>query len=706
MKDKDITAEGWINVAQYFRIDNKEKPILLCLDAVMQDVMSPDEWIMNDRQICQLLDKHCVRVFDRAIFYPQLLALCLSFLQKKKVRIGGRFFLWLDPNFIPIGVLNLGHHPAHSKAAQESVMKQVREIADLFENDKKTRDRKALILVGKSTFERLTAVCPNESVKLGDRLSLSSATKNTLDALDPKGAGLLDKHYSNDTRSPITDLLRLRLVCDAGGKQAAITKNIAIKNKNIIANNIRTMLSGAIYDIIEGGFFVSSLTKDWNTPVPIKNLNANAGLINLMLDYHSKYGEDDFGPIVKHMLDFLIKTLYNPKQKMFRDNHNYISHGKNNGMWRFEDFVTELNENDVEFLTHYISISDLEKDKNNYHYVHLSHSNISFEVFGQIIMLLNKITGKYECVNKSAVQAPVSLASNVHIASVLIKTSKNLHTDRFSKIGENILSVIWSIFEKCNGNLPQCIENGNQYGHAMLDGYAFFADALITLYDHTLDTHFLLQAEEVHASTKKIFWDSKTQNFHICPLIEKLTGFKIYRSQMVGVGGIAAALRNEVRLCELCGEEYASVLDSAYKLHYNGMISHGHLIEFSNLLELFNWLKQDNLLIILYYFEQSEAKKHLACLTNDLSIRTRVSALVIDNKDRERKAKKLLSLLKQGPQKNHIYLIQQDKWIEQFQTLEQFNEFFSKFLENAQFPDTKQHDQPRQLKLVMHSEEN
>lgn len=83
--------------------------------------------------------------------------------------------------------------------------------------------------------------------------------------------------------------------------------------KEIFTHSLRSMYNGGLYDLVEGGFFRYSTTRDWSVPHYEKMLEDNARLLSLLLNSCKLTGDMFFAEASRDILRYLENYLYIPE---------------------------------------------------------------------------------------------------------------------------------------------------------------------------------------------------------------------------------------------------------------------------------------------------------------------------------------------------------------------------------------------------------
>lgn len=666
----NATLDAWISLHNFLENKVRNKPILLCLDCDAIDVsLHRDNWLMDDTEINSFLSSYFVTIHDKAEHYPELLMLTLLYSQKTGVKIAGRSYLFLDSHFIPFLSLDMGRSIDNLDSKRAFIFDQIAEAKKIFYETDRKRERKAYHILGRAIIEMLSMGRQDKTVFFDIGGSLKSATNEALAFINSAESKEIPE--GKNFKRPWFHLLKLYISCCAKIPEKQ-------KAKALCEQQLRSLIMSPLYDILNGGCYIGSMGRDWKKPIVIKELYSNILLADLLLEYSNVFCNDEYLPVLEHTLCYLIKSFYSDDQKLFIDQIRYQDF-----IETFKDLNNVLSNEDLDYLEKYTNLNELRYNSNTHDYIHLEKQPIQREVFEKIVSLLRTVV-KFKEGNSHLTKYYIyNVGKNARILSLFIKSSFLLKNPKYELTAKNLADTLWSLFEREN-NLPYCIKDERSHGRGILDSYSLLAEAFLNYYDWLLDNSYLEKAVKVHNYTKENFWDEKAGTFHVSMIIKKLTGKKFFKAPLFGIGGLATVLRNEVRLSLIFGHNCRAIVNSVYQFHYSNMLLKGPELENSSLLELFNWIQNPKINIVLYYLNnERQVLQEIQKIYKDFRAKSVIAFNIVNNKADEKKYSTILEQISSTKKKGNIYFAYLSGIAEECGETSQIYHKFIEFMKNA-----------------------
>lgn len=272
-------------------------------------------------------------------------------------------------------------------------------------------------------------------------------------------------------------------------------------------HTLRCMAQGGIYDQIGGGFHRYSTDAAWLVPHFEKMLYDNALLAMAYLEAYQISGDEIFSRITKEILNYILKEMRSPDGLFYSatDADSLNDSGeKEEGFfftWMPEDLDLILDKDLAELAKSYFSI----KGKPHFEGRYIPHINrdersvadkkgLSIEAFRNKINLI-KETLYHERLKreKPLTDTKIITAWNSLMISAFARAGFVLdhpgYTDAAEKASKNLLEKVLiknRLFRTWQGDKPK--------HRGCLDDHAFLVQALIDLYESTLDLEWLKKA--------------------------------------------------------------------------------------------------------------------------------------------------------------------------------------------------------------------
>jgi hypothetical protein len=233
---------------------------------------------LNDHFICVIVDRE---------EHPEVAACARLYLQTVKQTDGWPAHLWLTPELQPYE--GAGYLPPSEEWGRSGFPLVARQASDAWTSDPRACRGHAAEAVSMMSVHG-TEVPPTLSpAVLSEKLAQAAAAwRATLDAAHG-GFGTVPK-------LPEPELLRFLLHGSTADREAALA-------------SLRALLSGALHDPLDGGFFSRSTDAAWRIPYLQKTLADQARLALAYLDAAQTAGDPAFGRAARGALDYALSRL-------------------------------------------------------------------------------------------------------------------------------------------------------------------------------------------------------------------------------------------------------------------------------------------------------------------------------------------------------------------------------------------------------------
>jgi len=290
------------------------------------------------------------------------------------------------------------------------------------------------------------------------------------------------------------------------------------------------MARGGIYDQLGGGFHRYTIDPYWNVPHFEKMLYNQALLIRLYLRSNAIQPNDQYQNLAIQTLEFLINEMQDPQGGFYSSIDAESEHieGKYYS-WSKEEIDTVLTEEESK-IAH--EIYDIDKygdidNQENVLYIatsvneYLSNHNISFEKLSdQLTNIRNKLLAVRNNRIKPSIDHKIIMAWNGLAITALAEASMHLNAPKYLASAIKSANFIWNNFQTDNA-FYRINYMGVSEVAAQLDDYAYYIQALITLYDIDKDNIWLDRAVVLTNKMISIFWDHKNSGFYNVPIDQK-----------------------------------------------------------------------------------------------------------------------------------------------------------------------------------------
>ncbi|MHC1776483.1 MAG: thioredoxin domain-containing protein [Lentimicrobium sp.] len=293
-----------------------------------------------------------------------------------------------------------------------------------------------------------------------------------------------------------------------------------------LKTTLRRMACGGIFDQIGGGFARYSTDASWKVPHFEKMLYDNAQLVSLYANAFRMTGERLFAEIVEKTIAFVFRELTSP-QGIFYSALDADSEGREGTFYLWtKDQLKEILPEYSDLLSDYWGVDGAglwEKGQNILirpvnDGVFASREHLSLEELNQLV----RMAGKKLLIERSKRVRPglddkAILSWNALMIKALSDGYMALGNQEWLDAAIRAADFIRNNFNDAKGNLNRVWKNGNSRIDALLDDYAFLADAFIALYQVTFDEKWIFSADELVNTAYERFTDEAGQLFWYSP---------------------------------------------------------------------------------------------------------------------------------------------------------------------------------------------
>ncbi len=317
------------------------------------------------------------------------------------------------------------------------------------------------------------------------------------------------------------------------------------KNKKCeehIKLTLHKLAYGGIYDQLGGCFARYSTDSLWKVPHFEKMLYDNAQLVSLYCKAFQAFKDPLYYSIVEETLSFISKEMTSPNGGFYSALDADTEHVEGKFYtWSKQEIDDELKE-DSRLFCDYFNVNERgfwEHDQ----YILLRHdsdeviaqrNNITVSELRQAIanMKVKLLFVRNERV-RPGLDDKIICSWNALMLKAYADAYLTFSDETYLKAAiENVEFIFNNLTNKSGGLMHTCKDEDTPYSVAVIEGfledYAYFIDALITLYQATFDEKYLLKAKDLLEYTINYFSDNKSGLFYFTSnLTEPLIARKI-----------------------------------------------------------------------------------------------------------------------------------------------------------------------------------
>lgn len=289
-------------------------------------------------------------------------------------------------------------------------------------------------------------------------------------------------------------------------------------------NSLTHMARGGIYDQIGGGFHRYSTDNYWLAPHFEKMLYNQAHLAQVYVQAFHLTAKGYYEHIAVRTLDYVKREMAAPGGGFFAAT-DADSEGAEGTffVWHESQLKQLLDDNDLQFVRRLYGVTGA----GNFEGANILHlpqplSRTADELGQPIDKLLLSIEQLNGQLYREREKRPPPLrddkiitAWNAMMVKAFAQASTLAGRADYLQTALNGAEFLWQHNQFDQGRLWRIHLNGNSSIAARHEDYAFFADALIALYDHCQQNIWLERAQQVAQRMLELFWDESAGGFYM-----------------------------------------------------------------------------------------------------------------------------------------------------------------------------------------------
>ena len=351
----------------------------------------------------------------------------------------------------------------------------------------------------------------SEQAQVLDQAIINKAINSIVDSWDEKNGGFnFAPKFPNETH--------LLLLLDQ------LHRNSNPEWLKVVAVTLHKMAQGGIYDQVAGGFHRYSTDEKWLVPHFEKMLYNQALMGNVYTQAYRITGAPFYKRIAEEVFNYAIRDMQ-AKNGGFYSATDADSEGVEGVfyLWTIDEIKKVLPEQLAELAIKYYGIT---KDGNfeNKNILHLKQSMSEFAQteqidIDQLILSINKIKNKLYQVREKRIHPStdnkIITAWNGMMITSLVQASELLNKPDYLQQAIKSAEYLWQKHvNKTNDHLWRASLKSKSSIEASLEDYAYYAAALIQIYDSTQQKTWLQKAEKIADKMIELFADAKGGFYH------------------------------------------------------------------------------------------------------------------------------------------------------------------------------------------------
>lgn len=337
----------------------------------------------------------------------------------------------------------------------------------------------------------------------------------------------------------------------------------------MVTRTLDSMARGGMYDHVGGGFARYSTDERWLVPHFEKMLYDNAQLARVYLHAHRLTGNAEYAAVVRETLDYVLREMHAPDGGYYSA-QDADSEGEEGKYFVFtpRELRGVLEPEEVRLFCAYYDITDA----GNWEGMSIPNTpRALLEVASELGLSVDEAQALLRTAKAKVLEyrqervAPdtddkVLTGWNGLMIGAMSEAARVFAEEVYLHSATRAAEYIWSTLRTQDGKLLRTTRKGHPHVAAVLEDYAYLADALVDLYEATAETAWLTRAHELAETLLTDFLDSDTGTFfqtshHHEALIVRVRGSNDGALPDAGTAAARALLRlsrhlDEPRLAE------------------------------------------------------------------------------------------------------------------------------------------------------------
>jgi uncharacterized protein len=296
------------------------------------------------------------------------------------------------------------------------------------------------------------------------------------------------------------------------------------KAMEMLTTTLDHMMHGGIYDQISGGFHRYSTDYEWLVPHFEKMLYNQAHLSRLYLGAWRLTGRERYRRVTSQTLDYVLREMTAPEGGFYSAT-DADSEGEEGLFftWTLSEIRDALEAEDAKLAKSIYSISRI----GNFEGRNILHLEQTLEGYAQKHKMdLATLRQRLDHINGVLLKsrnlrvAPlrddkIVTAWNGMMITAFAEAAGLLGSSDYRQAAERAADFLWQQNRRGPGQLWRVHLAGRSSVIAAQEDYAYFAEALLALYDLTGEPHWLARAEELANALLERFLDNKGGGFYM-----------------------------------------------------------------------------------------------------------------------------------------------------------------------------------------------
>ena len=307
---------------------------------------------------------------------------------------------------------------------------------------------------------------------------------------------------------------------------------------DMVEHTLVQMAKGGFYDHLGSGFHRYSTDREWQIPHFEKMLYDQAILIRTYLEAYQFTKKEVYATIAREVLDYVLNDMRSKLNGFYcaldadSEDPYQGSHEKKEGayyLWRYDEIVKILGEKDSAVFNFFYGVKI---DGNAHHDPQGEFSGLNV-IFAE--KTLSETAGHFTLTEKEIDQVLIRSRAkllevrnerakphlddkilvdwNSLMISALTLAYQVLGEEKYQKAACTCVEFINKTLFNKSGRLLHRYRDGETLILGMIDDHAFFANALLDVYEITFDAQYIEKAMAIAEEMIRLFWDKEKGGF-------------------------------------------------------------------------------------------------------------------------------------------------------------------------------------------------
>ena len=292
-----------------------------------------------------------------------------------------------------------------------------------------------------------------------------------------------------------------------------------------VEDTLRAMANGGIYDQLGGGFARYSVDQYWLVPHFEKMLYDNALLSRIYLEAYQATGEEFYKRIAEETLDYVVRDMTSPEGGFYsaEDADSEGEEGKFY-VWTPEEIRGVLTTEEATIAERYWDVTARGNfEGKNILYVPRPPEAVAAEfgispeeLWERIREIRSKLFAAREHRVRPGRDEKILAAWNGLMLRSFALAARVLKREDYREVAERNAAFLLDEL-RVDGRLRRSYKDGQARFNGYLEDHAMVADGLVTLYEATFQTRWLVEAASLADAVLDLFWDEGSELFYDTP---------------------------------------------------------------------------------------------------------------------------------------------------------------------------------------------